>query len=641
MCGIVGRVGAPSVKSLPLDRLDHRGPDDRGEWTNGRNCTLGNTRLAIIDRDPRSRQPMTDPSGRFTLVLNGEIYNYRELVRERLAGEAFRTKSDTEVLLLLWRKFGSRCLAWLRGMFAFAVWDERDEALWFARDRFGKKPFLYSVRESVFCFASELEPLVILLNGNVAVLDGAVELFLTYGFVPAPLSIYEGVFKLKPGCVGVWRRDNLSIESYWKLRFEPKLALSKQEALIELEAHVREATRLRLRADVPVGVLLSGGIDSSLVTAIAAQENEGRRLKTFSIGFREESFDERKYAEAVASRYGTEHVSIVLDENIADRFEEMVVRYGEPFGDKSALPSLAICEQAAKNVKVILNGDGGDELFAGYSKYHISWFRETLSLDGYWGYQLSDWLDRRSAHLSVDSWLWRFSRVGRFAVYPLFQIVKSDQFVRRIDRRILYQPAFREKVQGFRRRYETNELLAAEDGAKKLLDRMLEIDYRHYLANDLLVKMDIASMSHSLEARSPLLDHVLMEFAAQLDPGLKIRDGRQKYLLRELTSRYVPREAIDRPKQGFSAPVDAWVTTELRERLQDMLARSSHRLWGYCRRDTVRKWVGEHENRDNRRGTGHGQRLWLLLVLGAWLERPVSKVTGRGPAFRFGAGLRS
>ena len=425
MCGILGKLGRNAPAHLPLETPKHRGPDACGSWTNGRNCTLGHTRLAILDPDPRANQPMRDLSGRFTLVFNGEIYNYAELRRDRLKGVAFRSTSDTEVLLNLWARYGVDALPLLRGMFAFAVWDERTESLYLVRDRLGKKPLFYSLHGDGLAFASELCALRPLLRTCPDVSAPAIDLFLGYQFIPAPHTIYHGVHKLRPAHYGVWHAGVWQEVRYWELTFDPDHAIGDEDALTLLEAQVREATRLRLRSDVPVGVLLSGGVDSSLVAAMAAQEYGGT-LKTFSMGFHEETFNELPFAQRVADRYATDHHAFILNEEAEELLQSAVTCYGEPFGDKSALPSMLVCREAAKHVKVVLNGDGGDELLAGYKKYAVGALKRGTGPWAVTAAALGRGLDQVSTYVGADRGLLRKARA---TLPPLSQVMHFDEFL--------------------------------------------------------------------------------------------------------------------------------------------------------------------------------------------------------------------
>lgn len=616
MCGILGTVGTKHPAILPLELLQHRGPDHQGYWTNGKTCTLGHTRLSIIDLDARANQPMSDPTGRFTIVYNGEIYNYRELAKDYLNGITLKTSSDTEVLLRLWEKYGVDCLRHLRGMFAFAIWDEKEQILYLTRDHFGKKPLFLYYRDDSIVFASELDALIAMIDEPLRVDPAAIDLFFGYQFIPCPLSIYKNVRKLPPAHYATWKNGQFKLERYWHLKFEPKRHINGEEAIDELDERVRESTTLRMHADVKVGVLLSGGVDSSLITALAAQRSE-KALRTFTVGFVEKEFDERSYAEQIAHRYGTEHHTVVMDFSCHELLQEMVTRYGEPYADKSALPTLAISRLAAKDVKVVLVGDGGDELFAGYSKYLVSPLLKWIAPAAWITHRLGTFVDHAAGYFTgLDQELTLLRRM----ISPYSLVLSFDHFIKPCYRAQLYQNDFFFEVRGARSQYES-QLVNELPLPNGLLDQMLSLDYRHYLTNDLLVKMDIGTMTYSLEARAPLLDHTLFEFAASLPEDMKINMQETKYLLKRVATRYLPRDVVYRPKQGFSVPISKWIKTHFASLIRDLCGTANHPLWEYCRRQRVEKWLVEHLNGQ----IDHGFRLWLVLILGIWMDRKQKK----------------
>ena len=617
MCGIIGKVGRNHIDTLPLDHLRHRGPDARGQWTNGRNCILGHTRLSILDLDERANQPMTDPTGRFTIVYNGEIYNYVELRKERLPNEKFRTTSDTEVLLLLWRKMGVECLGLLRGMYAFAIWDDHENKLWLARDRFGQKPLVYTSDGQGLTFASELRALRQCMT-DPQLEPKAIDLFLGHQFIPAPYTINRNVFKLPAAHYAVWDGEQLSVRRYWKLQFAPmgQSTISERDAADVLEQKMRQAVRYRLRADVPVGCLLSGGVDSGLVTAMAAQEASSK-IMTFTIGFREEQYDEREYARQVAQRYGTDHHCYELSmQDSEDYLDRVIEQYGEPYGDSSALPTLMVCKYAGQNVKVALSGDGGDELLAGYSFFRLGMSERLFGSAMKRRYQLGRAIGQfRRSKRQDGAGAKFFKRLSAF-VSPLNRSLIYERYVREHDRSMLYQDDFFSQVELLRHNYQLS-LLDEVDFATYPLNQLLAIHYAGYFTDDLLVKTDIASMAFGLEVRAPLLDHELMEFAATLPPDLKFRKGVGKYLLKKVASKYLPEGLLNRHKQGFSVPVADWTRYHYNRHIRDMVGSVNHPIWQYLNRETVNDWISQHEQKH----VNHGKRLWLILLLGLWLEK--------------------
>jgi asparagine synthase (glutamine-hydrolysing) len=558
---------------------------------------------------------MHSPCGRYHLVFNGEIYNYQELITAHLSEVELRTTSDTEVLLHLWSKMGVDCLHHLRGMFALALYDNTERSLHLARDRFGKKPLFYTQTRQCLSFASELPALKEILPSSPSICPTAIDLYLGFQAIPAPHTIYKNIFKLPPAHYAVWQDGELRMERYWSLDYTPRgTPPTEEEAMEQLDHHLREAVRLRMHADVPVGVLLSGGVDSGLVTALAA-ETSSAPIRTFTIASGERRFNEAPIAREVADRYGTRHEEFVLEADQEDLLETVVSAYGEPFGDCSALPSLLVCREARKHVTVVLNGDGGDELNAGYAKYQVSPLKQALALAPEWTFHAGNRLDRmamergglRGLH-SAARFLRRFS--------PLNQVLSVGTFVRPEMTGELYQPAFLREAASARMEY-TRELLEDLPLPGDPLSRLQHLDIRFYLASDLLVKMDIASMSASLEARSPLLDHVLAEFAAPLPADFKVRNGRGKVLLRTLAERYLPQSVLTRQKTGFGVPVGEWFKTPFADHLLGLLHADEQPLWQYLRPGTVRTMLAQH-----RAGTiDHTSRLWGILILGLWLER--------------------
>lgn len=626
MCGIIGAVhpaGRGALpERLPLELLRHRGPDQNGEWSDGQGCLFGHTRLSILDLDPRAGQPMHSDDGRYTIVFNGEIYNYLELRRQHLSDVPHRTGSDTETLLRMWERHGPSCLQYLRGMFAFALWDGLKKELWFARDRLGKKPLNYaSLPGGGIAFASELEALAAILPGERSISPAAVDLFLGYRFIPAPLTIYEGVHKALPAHLYRYSFESGQLESsrYWQLDFHIDNSLREEQALEALEAAIRENVSIRLRSDVPIGTLLSGGVDSSLVTAITADMLGAGQpcagLPTFSVGYANGE-GELPFAAKVAERYHTEHHPLILEQDEAlGYFDAMIASYGEPYGDNSALPSFFVCEQAARRVKVVLNGDGGDEILAGYGAYNLRPGRRVLASLGPELHRAALGIEQALQGLPLPLGYQRAVEKVASALSPCTKIFRLGQFVSSGYRAHLYRPELLAASGGSRALHERT-LLELPGLSRNPLNMLLDLDYNHFLAHDLLVKMDIASMHSSLEARSPLLDHTLFELCATFPTHFKIRNGEGKYLLKKLTARLVPPEVVYRKKRGFSIPVDNWIRTNFGERLRHMAQDDRHPLWTLLQRKPLMTMLDEHCHK----GKSHTFRLWLALVLGAWLE---------------------
>jgi asparagine synthase (glutamine-hydrolysing) len=629
MCGIAGVVDlrGRAVERPLLERLcaylAHRGPDDQGLYFDC-DAALGQRRLSIIDLTG-GRQPMGNEDGTVWVTFNGEIYNFLGLRAElETRGHRFATCSDTEVIVHAYEQHGAGCVARFRGMFAFALWDRVRRTLLLARDRVGKKPLFYAEAGGQFVFASELQALLehphICREPDPVALDD----YLTYGYIPAPRTAFRGVFKLPPAHTLTLQvpKDGAGaaiprVEPYWRLEYTPKLDLDEQEAAEELLEVLTEAIRLRLIADVPLGALLSGGVDSSLVVALMSRLSD-RPVKTFSIGFEEKVFNELPYARLVAQRYGTDHHELIVHARALDVLPTLVRHHGEPFADSSAVPSYYVAQMTRQHVTVALNGDGGDECFAGYERYLASGLAER--------YQripktLRVGMIEPLASL-IPSTLPRRNRLGQA---KRFLQVAAQPAARRYLRWVsyftpeqkqgFYTPEFREHLAG----YDGDEWLLHQFDATRRegcnrLDAILATDVRSYLPYDLLVKMDIATMANSLEARSPFLDHKVMEFAARLPGRYKLRGATSKYLLKKVARKLLPSQNLDRRKMGFGIPVGNWMRGELRPLLDDALLSQRALGRGYYRPEAVQRLVQE-----NAEGTqDHTFRLWSLLWLELW-----------------------
>jgi len=622
MCGIVGFVGPLAdgehlLKSM-CDAIRHRGPDDEGYYLSD-GVGLGMRRLAIIDV-ASGKQPIGNEDGSVVVVFNGEVYNFAAL-RDRLeaAGHRFRSDSDTECIVHLYEAYGDACVEHIRGMFAFALWDSRKRRLLLARDRVGKKPLLYSLSGHGLCFASELKAL---LQGPVVARDldpVAIDHYLTFGYVPAPLSIFRNISKLAPGHRLVYENGTARVERYWHLRYSPLLQLDEIEAVERLRALLMEATRLRLVAERPIGAFLSGGIDSSLVVAAMAEQASGP-VKTFSIGFNEPAYDERRYARIVAGRLGTDHHEFVVSGAGLDVLPDLVWHYDEPFADSSAIPSYQLARFTREHVVVALNGDGGDESFGGYLRYHYGRIAERIPsnavarwLAGVAGCALGRRTQGSLARAARVLRTLATDRPDRYA--SLVSTFAADQ------RHTLYSQQMRSLTSDSDPYAMVRERFRDSDG-KNVLDRTLHVDVETYLPGDLLVKMDIATMAHSLEARSPFLDHQLMEFAARLPPSLKIRGRTGKYLLKALAREWFSEQIIDRRKKGFGVPLDSWLRRELRPLARDALTDRVARDRGLFDPEAVVALLEEHDA-----GIDHGHRIWALLSFELWCRTFVDQTS--------------
>jgi asparagine synthase (glutamine-hydrolysing) len=617
MCGIAGQIGwnkAPESHLVAdmVRRIRHRGPDDDGLWisTYGQ-CVLGHARLSIIDLSTLGHQPMQDPQTGNCIVFNGEIYNFQSLRRQCEAfGDVFRSHSDTEVILALYRRHGADCLQYLRGMFALAIWDEREQRLFLARDRVGKKPLNYALTEEGLVFCSEIDPLARHPAVSREEDPEALELYLQLQYIPAPWTIYRQVRKLPPAHYAILDRNGITLNKYWEVDYRQKVHISEAEALDGLEEKLTEAVKLRMISDVPLGALLSGGVDSSLVVALMAKLS-GEPIRTYSIGFREEAFNELPYAEQAASICSTHHHPDIVEGNVAHLLPAMIRHYGEPFADSSAVPSFFVSRYARQHVKVVMNGDGGDELLGGYPRYSISrqaqWAAKLMS-DILTPAQRVELAGRLAVATSIPGRMLR-----RFVLdyaWPELRSVNMyagfwDDPVRA---ELLNQTAGTGLLQGWRTGWLDGAMLNADNP----IDRMLWYDNRTYLPGDLMVKMDIAAMHCGLECRSPLLDHEVIEFAARLPVHYKVNNGTGKYLIKRLAERYFPSHFVYRRKMGFGIPRADWLKGPLREvlvqclREPDLMAPLSMPV---IDRVLSRFLAGDQSQQ---------ARLWTLLMYGTW-----------------------
>lgn len=620
MCGIAGiaRTDGERVEGELIERMCgaqvHRGPDSRGiHIADG--VGLGIQRLRVIDL-ATGDQPIFNEDRSVAVVLNGEIYNYREL-RERLrrSGHSLSTEGDTEVIVHLYEEHGPACVQHLHGMFAFALWDARRRRLMLARDRVGKKPLFYAERAGALSFASELSALLEDPEVSTDVDHVAIDAYLARGYVPAPLSAFRAVRKLMPASLLTYTDGATTIERYWRLDYGAK---RRTQPAHELEEEIREgirrAVRRRMIADVPTGAFLSGGIDSSAVVAAMAEASP-QPVKTFSIGFEDQRFDELPYARRVAQEFATDHHELLVKPDAIEILPMVVRHYGEPFADHSAIPCFYLARFAREQITVALNGDGGDESFAGYQRYTS-------------GMRLAA-LDRvpsglRAAAAAVAGRLppdgdarGLRSRIRRFTAASL--LAREQRYIEQTamftgpERVALYTPEYAALL---------DESCADEviltpwraSTATCLLDQLLDVDVNTYLPGDLLAKIDIATMAFSLEARSPLLDHEFMELAASLPPDLKAARGQRKRILRSALRGWVPDEILDAPKRGFELPVARWLRNDLRGYAYDVLLDHSAMSRSWCREPAVRRMLDEH----TAGAADHGSAIWTLLMLELW-----------------------
>jgi asparagine synthase (glutamine-hydrolysing) len=636
MCGICGILNFdpaapadPAVLKGMADLLAHRGPDGEGFHRDGP-LGLGHRRLAIIDLSEAAAHPLPNEDETVWIVFNGEIYNFQALREELLGrGHVFRSKGDTETILHLYEEEGPACVRRLRGMFAFALWDARRRELVLARDRLGVKPLYYWHRPGRgFAFASEPKAFLAHPEFRAEPDAAALHLYLTYQYVPSPRSAFRGVGKVPPAHVLRVRDGQVHLERYWTLPFAPKRHGREADLAEELRGRLEEAVRLRLISDVPLGAFLSGGVDSSAVVALMARLNAGP-VKTFSIGFAEPEYDEVRYARRVAARYGTEHHEAVVRPDAVAVLPKLVWHYNEPFADSSAVPSFYLAEMTRRHVTVALNGDGGDEALAGYPRYRAARLARVFdSLPA----PVRQALQAAAGTLPAGRAKGFAARTQRFLRgVNLDPLRRYATWMSHFDdglKASLCVPEFLAQAEGDGTDYLAAAFAAAGGaGAADPLDVLLAVDVATYLPEDLLVKMDIATMAFGLEARSPFLDHEVMEFAAALPPALKLRGGTGKYLLKRACADLLPRDLCRRPKMGFGMPLDHWFRHELRDLAHDTLLNARARTRGLFRPAAVARLLEEHE-----RGRAAWQyQLWNLLVLELWFQTFIDNPHPTGP----------
>ncbi|MGD9967367.1 MAG: asparagine synthase (glutamine-hydrolyzing) [Hyphomonadaceae bacterium] len=635
MCGIVGIVEGqgfvvPRAEFLAgLAAIRHRGPDDEGVWSeNG--VTFGHRRLSIVDLSPAGHQPMLSACERYVITYNGEIYNHRELRRQLDANATYnwRGESDTEVLLeLIVRDGVQQALQKVDGMFAFALWDRRERRMFFARDRFGEKPLFYALRGAGLAFASELAALEPMKALGLQVSAESIAKYFSCGYIPAPFSIYEGVRKLPPGCVMTWRAGEApAITSYWSLDEAARKAITERRptemrtAVDELDRLIEAAVAERMVADVPVGVFLSGGIDSSLITA-AMQKCASQPVTSLTLGFEDPRFNEAGHARAVASHLGTRHIEeTVTAAHALSVVTKLGRMYDEPLADSSQIPTFLLSEMARKHVTVVLSGDGGDEGFAGYRRHFGTpalWRRmralparplvrraieatSTPLLDFGLGF-LRGFSSRFGDGSSVGAALKRVAPwLGATSLLHLHELTLEKW------------PGDDPVVLGARAPFED----AGSFKPEGVLDQICLHDMRNYLPGDILTKVDRASMAVSLETRIPLLDPEIVRFGLGLPDDLRLKQATGKLILRETLKRYLPENLFERPKAGFAPPLEAWLLGPLRQWAEDLLAPSELMRHGMLDVRRVRKFWERYA----RGGTGEDARAWAVLQLQAWMS---------------------
>lgn len=616
MCGIVGKAYFNKDKEIYYQEIKlmtgsiaHRGPDDEGIFiSKDKRVGLGNRRLAIIDLSQKGHQPMTYLN-RYTIVSNNEIYNFQE-EKEKLIkkGYSFNSDCDTEVILALYAEYGKGCLNHLRGMFAFAIYDEVEKTIFLARDRIGKKPLKYFLNDTVLIFASELKAILTQTGIKKSIDYKAIQLYLTYGYTPAPLTGFDGIKKLEPGTYMFINLRNKSIEKkrYWQPTFNHKLNLSEKEWSKRILDTLEESTRLRMISDVPLGAFLSGGVDSSGVVATMAGLST-KPVKTFTISFKDKDLDESRHAARIARMYKTDHHVLDAKPQSTDLLPFLAKQYEEPFADASNVVTYMVSEMTKKYVTVALNGDGGDENFAGYPNRYMRLKRD-VDYD-YWIQNI-----RPVAAKLLGS----FPKAKNFlekAKLPLYQRFASYNKIFGPDELINHSVGKINELAKINNPYKIVDDCFKTFKGKDSKDAGLKFDLMYFLPDQLLTKVDIASMAVSLEARSPLLDHKIIELAGTIPFSLKVKKGESKYIFKKALEKIVPKENLYRPKVGFTIPLDRWFSGKLNAYAENILLSKKSKIDNFFNMDHVRMMI-----EDKNKTQDFGPRLWSLMSLELWLK---------------------
>jgi asparagine synthase (glutamine-hydrolysing) len=621
MCGITGKIYFnpfskidPNEIKLMAESIYHRGPDDEGFYINN-NVGLGFRRLSIIDLKA-GHQPLSNEDGSIWIVFNGEIYNYQEL-QENLVkqGHIFRTKSDTETIVHLYEQYGTKCLQFLRGMFAFSIWDNNKKQLFCARDRFGIKPFYYYQDNNKFVFGSEIKAILKSTDIDNALSYDALDSYFTYGYIAGDISVYKSIKKLQPAhylLLSLKEKPSVIIKRYWDIQFEPNFSKTEEQWIDEIHETLSESIRLHMISDVPLGAFLSGGIDSSSVVALMAK-NSTRPIKTFSIGFKEQAFNELKYAREIALKYGTEHHEQIVEPESISLLPKLVKAYDEPFADTSAIPTYYVSKLAREFVTVALSGDGGDELFAGYDTYS-----KLNSL------QSSPF---HSGSHAVNKMIWG----NLYKIIPQSFSGKGLSYLLSHDKRYLgsYASFWNRDERGKLLLYHDSKIdytIASEgykaqilkEGSKNdFVSNLQFLDMRSYMVDDILTKVDRASMLNSLEVRVPLLDHKFAELTFKIPWNLKLKEKEQKYIFKKSMKPLLPVNIFNHAKQGFGLPLPFWFKDGLKEYINDTLLSSNSFSSKYLSTSYIKKTVGNNQ---------YGMRnlslkIWSLIFFEEWLKQ--------------------
>ncbi len=628
MCGIVGIINIDGKSEINRSLLNdmnqsqvHRGPDE-GNLHIEATIGLGHRRLSIIDLST-GQQPLANEDGSVIVTYNGEIYNFNELREELLAqGHQFKTHSDTEVIVHAWEQWGEECVTHFRGMFAFCVWDRNQQVAFIARDRLGIKPVYYAELDNQqFIFASELKALKIHPQLNKELDPYAIEEYFTLGYIPEPRSIYKQVKKLEPGhslLISLKGKGDIKLKQYWDLKFDETVQGSEQEIADELIEQLKQAIKIRMVSEVPIGAFLSGGVDSSAVVAMMAKMND-QPVNTCSIGFDHQAYDETSYAQQVAAQYQTKHYEEQVNSNDFQLLDHLIDFYDEPYADSSALPTYQVCKLARKKVTVALSGDGGDENLAGYRRQRLHMNEEKIRgllpygirkpVFGALGaiYPKMDWAPQCFRAKTTFQALAMHS-----AEAYLHSVSKSTQE----ERNQLFSNQLKQQLQG----YQTVEVFkqhAHNSYSDSPLALIQYLDFKTYLPGDILTKVDRASMANSLEVRVPILDHQIVEWMAKLSPNMKLHGGEGKYILKKSLEPYLSNDVLYRKKMGFSVPLSSWFRNELKDQLREIVLSKEMLASGLFNPNTLEQMINQHQ-------TGQkelSQQLWSLMMFSKFLQK--------------------
>ena len=613
MCGVTGKIFFDKNREVSFDELkgmtdimQHRGPDDEGFFID-ENVGLGFRRLSIIDLK-LGHQPLSDNSERYWITFNGEIYNFQELrVLLNKKVYLFKTNSDTEVIVNLYAEYKEKCLDHLRGMFAFVIWDKKEKQLFGARDRFGIKPFYYYIDNEKFVWASEIKSILASKSISKDISLQSLDYYFAYGYTPRNNSIYSQIKKLKPGhffLVKTLKKNKLVIKPYWKISFEPDYSKTEEFWKEALYDSLNESVKMRMISDVPLGTFLSGGIDSSIVTSLMSL-NSNKPIKTFSIGFKEKKYNELQYARLLADKYKTEHHEFIVEQESIELLPKLVSAYDEPFADASAIPTYHVSKFTRNHVTVALSGDGGDELFAGYSSYDkmmmlnrkkhypksLFALANKMIPDHMFGKGMTYYLSKDKDYIGAYICLWK-----------------------NYERRKFYLPEINQEIENNYSEKIKSSMLGSMSG--DFISKIQQLDLQTYLVDDILTKVDRASMMNSLEVRVPLLDHKFAELSFKIPSNLKMKGNIKKYILKEAFKNILPEGIISHKKQGFAIPLDMWFKNDLKDYSYDVLLNSKF-LHNILEKNQIENMLDNHQKGMR----NYGAKIWSLLFLNEWFRQ--------------------